>query len=53
VISKLGYGVKDMTFISAEEIIGINQLVEDFYQQMNQLPNAKVIRETDRTDLSK
>ena len=50
--SKPEYGVDDESFIAAGKVEGIRQLVEDFYQQMDTQPNAKVIRAMHQDDLS-
>jgi hemoglobin len=52
VASKPEYGVGDKSFIAAGKVEGIQQLVEDFYQQMDAQPNAKVIRAMHQEDLS-
>jgi hemoglobin len=52
VASKPHYGAEDISFIAAGKVEGVRQLVEDFYQPMNEQPNAKVIREMHKEDLS-
>jgi hemoglobin len=52
VASKPNYGVEDISFIAAGKIEGIRQLVEDFYQQMDEQVNAKAIRAMHKEDLS-
>lgn len=38
------YGTSDASFQAAGGILGVEQLVSDFYDQMDTLPEAKVIR---------
>lgn len=46
------YGAKDASFQAAGGADGITQLVDDFYQFMDDLPEAKVIREMHQQDLT-
>lgn len=46
------YGLKDTSFKAVGGFEGINSLVESFYQQMDQLPEAKIIRSMHAEDLS-
>jgi len=46
------YGIEDTSFKAAGGFEGINSLVESFYQQMDQLPEAKIIRSMHAQDLS-
>lgn len=50
--SERQYGVENNSFIAAGKVDGIRQLVEDFYQQMDEQPNAKVIRSMHKDDLT-
>lgn len=45
------YGQDDASFIAAGGELGIRRLVEDFYQAMNDLPEAKKIRDMHADDL--
>lgn len=46
------YGTLDASFVAAGGIAGIEQLVNDFYDQMDVLPEAKVIRDMHPEDLT-
>lgn len=46
------YGFSDTSFKAAGEEAGIRKLVDDFYRFMDELPEAKVIREMHKTDLT-
>ncbi|WP_062064569.1 group II truncated hemoglobin [Cellvibrio sp. OA-2007] len=46
------YGFSDTSFQAAGGIEGIRQLVDDFYLEMGTLPEAKIIREMHKTDLT-
>ena len=46
------YGTGDASFQAAGGIAGIEKLVNDFYQQMDTVPQAKLIRKMHPTDLS-
>ncbi len=46
------YGFSDTSFQAAGGIDGIRQLVDDFYREMDTLPEAVVIRKMHKTDLS-
>lgn len=46
------YGFSDTSFQAAGGIDGIRQLVDDFYLEMDALPEAVVIRKMHKTDLS-
>jgi len=46
------YGFSDNSFKAAGEEAGIRKLVDDFYQFMDELPDAKIIREMHKSDLT-
>lgn len=46
------YGFSDTSFQAAGGIDGIRQLVDDFYQEMDALPEAATIRKMHKTDLA-
>jgi len=46
------YGFKDTSYKAAGEFEGVQRLVKDFYQFMDQLPEAKTIRAMHADDLS-
>lgn len=46
------YGFSDTSFQAAGGIDGIRQLVDDFYREMDTLPEAVIIRKMHKTDLS-
>lgn len=46
------YGVGDASFQAAGGVEGITQLVDEFYQFMDTLPEAKVIRDMHQQDLT-
>ena len=46
------YGAGDASFQAAGGVGGITQLVDDFYQFMDDLPEAKIIREMHQADLT-
>lgn len=46
------YGTLDASFVAAGGIAGIEKLVNDFYDQMDVLPEAKVIRAMHLEDLA-
>lgn len=46
------YGIGDASFQAAGGVEGITQLVDDFYQFMDDLPEAKTIREMHQSDLT-
>lgn len=46
------YGFSDTSFQAAGGIDGIRKLVDDFYLEMDALPEAVVIRKMHKTDLS-
>lgn len=46
------YGFSDTSFKAAGEEAGIRKLVDDFYRFMDELPEAKVIREMHKNDLT-
>lgn len=46
------YGFSDTSFQAAGGIDGIRQLVDDFYLEMDTLPEAVIIRKMHKTDLS-
>jgi hemoglobin len=46
------FGTGDASFQAAGGVEGITQLVDDFYQFMDDLPEAKTIREMHKTDLA-
>jgi hemoglobin len=46
------YGFSDTSFQAAGGIDGIRQLVDDFYREMDALPEAVIIRKMHKTDLS-
>lgn len=50
--SKPHFGAGDVSFIAAGNVEGVRQLVEDFYQPINEQPNAEVRREMHKEDLS-
>jgi hemoglobin len=52
VASEPAYGIDDASFIAAGKREGIEQLVNDFYQYMDTLPSAKVIRDMHKEDLA-
>lgn len=52
VASKPHFGAGDVSFIAAGNVEGVRQLVEDFYQPINEQPNAEVRREMHKEDLS-
>lgn len=45
------YGIKDASYKAAGEEQGIRRLVADFYDEMDSLPEAKLIREMHPTNL--
>lgn len=45
------YGFSDNTYKAAGELAGIRQLVDDFYQFMDELPEAKIIRAMHKSEL--
>lgn len=46
------YGFSDTSFKAAGEEAGIRKLVDDFYRFMEELPEAKIIREMHKPDLT-
>lgn len=46
------YGFSDTSFQAAGGMEGIRQLVDDFYDEMDQLPEAAIIRQMHRPDLT-
>lgn len=48
----LKFGYQDHSYQAAGELIGITQLVDDFYQTMDTLPRAKRIREMHPNNLT-
>ncbi|MDU0114663.1 group II truncated hemoglobin [Psychrosphaera aquimarina] len=46
------YGLGDNSFKAAGELEGITKLVDDFYDFMDSLPEAKVIRDMHKSDLT-
>jgi hemoglobin len=46
------YGFSDNSFQAAGGLEGIRQLVDDFYQEMDELKDARVIRDMHRPDLT-
>lgn len=46
------YGVEDNSYKMAGEIVGLTQLVADFYQIMDELPQAQTIRKMHPADLT-
>ncbi len=46
------YGQLDASYKAAGELAGIAQLVDDFYRFMEELPEAKVIRDMHSDDLA-
>jgi len=46
------YGFSDTSFQAAGGIDGIRQLVDDFYREMDALPEAVIIRKMHKTDLT-
>jgi len=46
------YGVEDASYQAAGKLEGITQLVDCFYDYMNQLPEAKIIRKMHPKDLT-
>ncbi len=46
------YGFSDTSFQAAGGIDGIRQLVDDFYTEMDTLPEAMTIRKMHKTDLT-
>ena len=46
------YGFSDTSFQTAGGLDGIRKLVDDFYLEMDALPEAKVIRKMHKTDLT-
>lgn len=51
--NKYGYGLADGSYQAAGEIAGITRLVDDFYDQMEALPEAATIRNMHPKDLTK
>jgi hemoglobin len=51
-MSKTIFGLEDASFQSAGGIEGIEALVEEFYRQMDTLPEAKVIRDMHPKELT-
>lgn len=48
----LEYGVGDASYKAAGELAGLTKLVDAFYDFMEKLPEAKIIRDMHKTDLS-
>lgn len=48
----LNFGSGNATYVAAGELEGITQLVEDFYEQMSTLPQARRIRDMHPQDLT-
>ncbi len=46
------YGINDNSYKAAGQLAGIEQLVADFYQYMDSLPEAAVIRAMHQPDLT-
>lgn len=46
------YGVGDASYQAAGQLAGLTQLVNDFYDYMDTLPEAKVIREMHPADMT-
>lgn len=46
------YGLGDASFQAAGGVDGITQLVDDFYQFMDDLPEARTVREMHQSDLA-
>lgn len=46
------YGINDNSYQAAGKLAGIEQLVADFYQYMDSLPEAAVIRAMHQADLT-
>jgi hemoglobin len=49
---KVAYGTEDASYQAAGQLAGITQLVSAFYNYMDTLPEAKVIREMHPDDLT-
>ena len=50
--SSIQYGAEDASYKAAGELEGISKLVNDFYDYMNVLPEAKIIRDMHPKDLT-
>ncbi len=46
------YGINDNSYKAAGELAGLTQLVDDFYDYMDSLPEAKTIRDMHPADLT-
>lgn len=46
------YGIEDASYKAAGELEGLTKLVDDFYEAMETLPEAKVIRDMHDEDLT-
>jgi len=46
------YGIDDNSYIAAGKLVGITQLVKEFYKNMDELSQAKKIRDMHSKDLS-
>lgn len=51
-LNKYGYGQGDASFKAAGEQEGVTRLVDDFYDYMNKLPEAKRLRAMHPADLT-
>lgn len=51
-MNRPGYGVADASYRAAGELAGITKLVDAFYDQMDLLPEAAVIRRMHPVDLT-
>ena len=50
-LNKDNFGVGDSSYKAAGEIAGITKLVNDFYANMDSLPEAQMVRKMHRKDL--
>lgn len=46
------YGVNDNSYKAAGELLGLTQLVDDFYDNMSEFPESKIIRDMHPSDLT-
>lgn len=46
------YGFSDTSFQAAGGVEGVRKLVDDFYQEMDSLPEAEIIRKMHKADLT-
>jgi len=49
---QLEYGMEDSSYIMAGKLLGITQLVDEFYKNMNDFSKSKKIRDMHPSDLS-